>query len=950
MAYGGNPNWPQLFAEYEALYGIFPGVDPAQIMPWTQLAYRLYGQWSTHRGQQYELGQQQPGEWDGQLTNKDGLLDPSNTGSLMAAGGVLPYRGWRLRAQYPPSANLFSVDQATGGEGTPFLGNVPFAVAFGGGTAFQAVVSATAFQGTQVFQTSFPAGTLVTDPIWFTTLGFSVVAAAPAATTGPYTFSAYVRCITPGANPQVVAKVGGATSGLVSTFTVAGSTATLTGSATAAWTRLTATMTPGSSDGTVWMQHEVVLTGTPPAGAFVVQVDGVQFEQAATASTFTVPGKTYPVFSGGFERYPQMWNHSGNYGLVSPIGTDIMASLSQRILADTFTFELNALVPDWYFPLDDPTGSVQFAEKQGRVPPAGVFVSVFGPGAITPGTPVTATSSAGLFTGAPGPVVNVDNTNTPAAAGTVIDLGPAGIKGPPPGEWTRMIAVRTTMVGASTSITLCTRGVYDGTVNSSFGFSLVGATAVANAWSPGGTHLQVVNSSVPVNDGNWHLWIATMQADGMAMSLQIDGGMSVGASTGTDCHPIGIVSDCLGGQLFSLQHSAPSLFIGDIAHCAQFPHQFSDPEGAALYQAWRNAFAGESSGARYSRILGYAGYQGATAIDNGVSTSLAAATDLAGVDALTALEDVVATENGQHFVAADGTLTFYGRNRRYLSTAPSVVFGDANPLGSQIPYVYAAFDFDTTHLANSVTVTQTSTGQEAKAVDAGSQNQYGTFSLARDNQSTSFAECQDAASYLLSRYKAPAMRIQSLQLDAASNPSVMFPAVLGLELGQRVRLVRTPPAPAPAITVDGFIDQITHSADDGATWGVNLQISPADLTNYGLFTSLHTTVRTTSTAPASTIVINALSDAAVNVLRANLTGGQQLVLDIGLPTQETVTIATGGVPVTSLGYTGATLTLTAPTTQNHAVGAVVSEPMPSGITSPTTYDTFGVFDAVKFSY
>jgi hypothetical protein len=188
-----------------------------------------------------------------------------------------------------------------------------------------------------------------------------------------------------------------------------------------------------------------------------------------------------------------------------------------------------------------------------------------------------------------------------------------------------------------------------------------------------------------------------------------------------------------------------------------------------------------------------------------------------------------------------------------------------------------------------------------------------------------------------------------VKLNVSANPALMFPVALGMEIGDRVQVNRRPPL-APIITLDGYIDQISHTFDSKNSWITDIQISPLDSLAYGIFTSMHTTLHAAATSGTNTISINALPDAATNVLQANLTGGQQLVLDVGLATQETVTIATGGVPVTTTGYTSATLTLSANMTQNHSNGAVVCEPLPAGITDPTTYDALGVYGTSHYAY
>jgi hypothetical protein len=246
-----------------------------------------------------------------------------------------------------------------------------------------------------------------------------------------------------------------------------------------------------------------------------------------------------------------------------------------------------------------------------------------------------------------------------------------------------------------------------------------------------------------------------------------------------------------------------------------------------------------------------------------------------------------------------------------------------------------------------------STGQQVTAISAASQLMYGSQTLTQSNQSAVLQEVQDQASYLVSRYKDPHMRIAKLSLHpsamAAAFPGV-WAVVCALELGNRAQVNRRPPAPAAADSVPGFVEQIAWAVKKGSDVTVDLQVSPADLNPYGVFTSLHATLHTAVTGPIGTITLNALSDAAVNPARANLTGGQQLVLDYGLATQETVTIATGGVAVTSPGYTTVVITLTANTTQLHAASAVVSEVMPAGSASPTIYDSSAVFNTALFAY
>jgi hypothetical protein len=97
-------------------------------------------------------------------------------------------------------------------------------------------------------------------------------------------------------------------------------------------------------------------------------------------------------------------------------------------------------------------------------------------------------------------------------------------------------------------------------------------------------------------------------------------------------------------------------------------------------------------------------------------------------------------------------------------------------------------------------------------------------------------------------------------------------------------------------------------------------------------------------AGSSSLSINALPDAATNVLRAGLTGGQFLLLGVPGTQQELVQIAVGGVPTTSLGYTSATVTLTGSTINGHSAGDPVVE-------SPgVNYDALAQFGFTQFSF
>lgn len=934
-----NPNWPMLFAEGQFSGNPYYGTV-SSLPVYVDMTGRLHRQWSVRRGKQFELDAVQPGEWTGQWINTDGMLDPSNTSGLLYPN-VVPYRGFRVRTQYPPSVNLLNGDTATAGEVSALTigtGGVPYLVT--GSYVIPTVqASGTAWQGTKVWQAPHLGGLTPGSNL----VGIGYCAVSTTAGT-PYTVTYRVRSTTSGGNPVVTPFMGWVDEAAAPVVSHTLANVTLTGATGASWTTVTQTDTVPA--GAVALAFGLKLA-TAPAGAWGFEIDGIQLEQAAAASTFVVPSKNYPVYSGLIERYPQLWEYTGTYGLVSPVCVDTMALLSQTILKETFVQEVVNTSPQWFFPLNDPSGSTTFAEQAGRTPSAGLFVSGYGAGAANPGSSITSTTVAGSFLGTAGPVVSFNNPTQ--NQGTVINLVPAGIAGAPStGAWTRMIAFRTVSTIGETFAGY-SAGYYPGsfgeTSNLYFGTQIISGTnagASAAFYNAAGQFLNVFNTSVIVNDGNWHLAFLTMSSDGKTVALWVDG-LSTSSTGANDMHQTLAANDSIGNVEFTYNGTVGfgSTFVGDVALYAQWGSLLSSATMVTLYGAWRTAGQGESSDQRYARILGYAGYLGAQALDVGATTSMLPANDISGKDALSALEAVVATEAGRHFVAADGTVTFQSRNRMFLSSTPVWTFGEN---AGEIPYDDIAFDFDPTRLSNDVTITQVNTNSAFTALDATSQAAYGSRAFSRSSQSTSAEECREAAFYYLSRYKDPQMRVSVLRVNVAANPA-LFPSALAFELGQRVRINRRDPSGVrPTITMDGFIEQITHSGDDMGHWDVNLQISSATKTPYAVFTALQTTLHAAASAGATTISINALPDAATNVLRSELTGGQVLVLGYGGANQELVSIATGGVPTTSLGYTSATVTLLSPLVSNH----LINEPVIEG--QGLTYDALAVFDAVQFAY
>ncbi|MGW5123315.1 hypothetical protein ACWEQ7_04470 [Streptomyces sp. NPDC004069] len=917
---------------------------------YVEVTDRTRGTVSINRGRQYELDQVRSGEASLTLANTDAALDPVNTSGPWY-GRIAPYQPYRRRAQWPPTRNLLDQSAATAGTlGGYGLGVIPqgtngpaiYSTTDTTGGSF--VTSSTAWQGSTVIQASVPSGSAAASrpchtPRW------SVV---PGQT---YTMQMRVRDVTASTNLSVRAMIGWYTAAdTPPTSYVYGTTTALTGSATAAWTTITVTATAPA--GAMGLDIGVSLAAAATSTCNL-QVDGWQLEKGSAATSWVCPGIWYPMFHGWTERWPSQWDMDGTYGVVQPTCVDTFSLLSQQQLSDPLTQEINANQPRFVYKLDDPAASVSVTDWTGNYPPAPLGISKYGAGSLTFGTAVTATDpTGGVYTGATGTVATFNNANPGTdltGPATFIRLGSAGILGPATTAWTRMIAFRYTGPTPAASSSAIIWSGFDnqrgnGNPSGSRLLLVINSSGVPE-WSSmgptgvGGTRI----SSTNVLDGNWHLVVFGLDPAYPSAHLAVDGVTSFFTPNAASA-PSGLVSDCIGAWVDpTVGNGTTRTFKGDVSFAAEFPSYLSSTAISNLYQAWKSSCSGESTTSRYSRILRYAGYNGVYSLQSGLTTSMGPA-NFDGQDAMSALQAVVDTEGGAHYFDRSGALQFKSRSNRYNSTTPVYVFGERADLG-EWPYEDCQMDYDSTHLSNQVTVTQEGGGQNFYATDPPSIAAYFPRPMSRTINSSSSDECQDAANYLLSRYRQPAQRVSSLKLHPSANPA-LWVACLSLELGTRVRVMRRPPG-VPAIQVDCYVENLAWEfGDDNEVW-LTLQCSPADLTPYGIFASWHTTLNASIGAGVTTVTVRAGQD-NTNRLASQLAPGQQLVLGQGTANQETVTVSAVGT--TTPGWATGTVTLKAATTKSHTAGDVVCEPLPSGVTDPATWDSVAKFDSITFAY
>lgn len=281
---------------------------------------------------------------------------------------------------------------------------------------------------------------------------------------------------------------------------------------------------------------------------------------------------------------------------------------------------------------------------------------------------------------------------------------------------------------------------------------------------------------------------------------------------------------------------------------------------AAHYTAGGEPWKDDSTGARLERILDVIEWPASLrAIDAG--EQLLDKATLASRTALDYAQALERTEQGRMFVARDGKVTFQSQTAG-LSTIDYLLLANGTDFltlvdgvdqliisdtpggtgtvsqatftedGSAVDYLITPFTFnyDETHVFNSVTVTREG-GRPVTVTDDTSALTYGTLEksitgvlLRSDNESRQVAES------FLQRYKDPKTRSDSWAVRPNKN-TANWPTVLALEIGYRVTLKRSPQHVGSEINLPFILESISHTITPG-DWVITFTGSPADSISY----------------------------------------------------------------------------------------------------------------------
>lgn len=224
---------------------------------------------------------------------------------------------------------------------------------------------------------------------------------------------------------------------------------------------------------------------------------------------------------------------------------------------------------------------------------------------------------------------------------------------------------------------------------------------------------------------------------------------------------------------------------------------------------------GENTGARVTRILNSASWPVA---DRLISTGDIAvqATTLEG-DALAELHLTNDTEIGELYIDEQGRVVFRNRNAVLSDTRAINVqarFGDGGDLKGEMQYHDVVINNDAEQIANQARVTRVG-GAEQLVEDAASVTNYtGDIpqTFARDDLiMTSDAEALSYASWIVYIAGSPELRFEALVVRPQKDENILFPQVLGRQIGDRIEVHRRPVGGGSEVVREVFIRGIEHS-------------------------------------------------------------------------------------------------------------------------------------------
>lgn len=246
---------------------------------------------------------------------------------------------------------------------------------------------------------------------------------------------------------------------------------------------------------------------------------------------------------------------------------------------------------------------------------------------------------------------------------------------------------------------------------------------------------------------------------------------------------------------------------------------------AAALVGWE----GDTTGARVTRFLDALGWPTTLRdIDTGISV-LGPADWSEGSTALSAMQGWADTETGQFVMGTNGEIVWKSRHAPLLdanAVTSQATFSDTHSGGLKCDVI--DLRRDATLIRNPVIASRRN-GVSVKVSDeALIDDKYGDRTWAAPNtEDQKDSAVRDRAMWLLARYKEQGTRLAGLTITPTQDSANLFPVALGLPIGDRVTVNRTPLGMGAAIDVDQILEGVDH-AFTPFTWTTSFVGSPVD--------------------------------------------------------------------------------------------------------------------------
>ncbi len=213
-----------------------------------------------------------------------------------------------------------------------------------------------------------------------------------------------------------------------------------------------------------------------------------------------------------------------------------------------------------------------------------------------------------------------------------------------------------------------------------------------------------------------------------------------------------------------------------------------------------------------------------------------------GASALSLIQDAVKAEVGEFYQRPDGYMVFRNRHAIVTDTRSSTsqaTFG-SNRAGGEIPYLgRPGSEWDKSQLHTRVEATIEGSSNMQVATDPVAVTRHGTYTLSESGlKLRTDAEALSWANYVLAQDSSPAFRFTAITVTSAIEQlgiSVM-PHMLGRQFGDRITVVRRPPAVPAGSVVDSrdlHITGISHEWSAGTKqWLTTFELTPATATPF----------------------------------------------------------------------------------------------------------------------